>query len=153
VGETFPTGRYDRLRTHAADAFGAGVQTTTASLYMQDYFWMPNGRILRSRLDLSYAFSSTATVRDASVYGTAAGFRGKARPGDSYIADATRVSGGSGAESFFLSSGTSWSLSFAPAIEYNWNARVGVIMGVKLTTNGRNTGAPLVPVMALNLVY
>jgi hypothetical protein len=176
VGETFPTGRYDRLGAHPADGFGAGVQTTTVSLYMQDYFWMPNGRILRSRLDLSYAFSGSATVRDVSVYGTAAGFRGDARPGDSYIADAaweysatrnwvvaldavyehsdaTRVSGTNGAESIFLSSGPSWSLSFAPAIEYNWSGRMGVILGLKCTTNGRNTSAPVVPVIALNLVY
>ncbi len=176
VGETFPTGRYDRLGAHAADAFGAGVQTTTVSLYMQDYFWMPNGRILRSRLDLSYAFSDSATVRDVSVYGTGAGFRGDARPGDSYIADAsweysatrnwvlaldaeyahsdaTRVSGAIGAQSVLSSSGTSWSLSFAPAIEYNWNARVGVILGVKFSTDGRNTSAPVIPVIALNLVY
>jgi hypothetical protein len=178
VGETFPTGKYDRLGAHSPDAFGAGVHTTTVSLYMQDYFWMPNGRILRSRLDLSYAFSDSASVRDLSVYGTGAGFRGNARPGDSYIADAaweysvtrhwvlaldaqyvhndpTGVTGSSadGMRSVFLSSGASWLLSLAPALEYNWNARVGIIVGAKFSPKGRNTSAPVIPVAALNLVY
>ncbi len=184
VGETFPTGKYDRLGTHEADAFGAGAHTTTVSLYTQDYFWMPNGRILRTRLDLSYAFSDTAAVRDVSVYGTAPGFRGDARPGDTYVADAaweysatrnwvlaldavyahantTRVVGvqlpagspGGDPRNVFLSSGAGYSLSFAPAIEYNWSARVGFIMGVKFTPQGRNTSAPIVPVIALNVVY
>jgi hypothetical protein len=183
VAETLPTGRYDRLGDHPADAFGAGVYTTTVSLYSQDYFWMPNGRILRSRLDLSYAFSGSAGVQDVSVYGTSAGFRGRVNPGDSVNADlsfeysatrnwvlaldavyehsdTTRVAGaqlpaqtGSVASSIFLNSGSSDSLGFAPAVEYNWSATVGFIMGVKLSATGRNTSAPVIPVMAVNLVY
>jgi hypothetical protein len=43
---------------------------------------MPNGRILRVRLDLTYTMSSTVSVEDASAYGTTAGFRGHAHPGD-----------------------------------------------------------------------
>jgi len=69
LGETLPTGKYDRLGEHPSDGFGAGVRTTTVSVYAQDFFWMPGGRILRTRLDLSYAFSGSATVRDVSVYG------------------------------------------------------------------------------------
>jgi hypothetical protein len=132
---------------------------------------------------LSYAFSDSATVRDVSVYGTTAGFRGDAKPGDAYTADAsweysatrnwvlaldaeyvhndaTHVMGiqlpaslAGAPHSVFLSSGASYSLSFVPAIEYNWSARIGFIMGVKVTAQGRNTSAPIVPVMALNLVY
>jgi len=172
VGETFPTGKYDRLGNHAVDGFGAGVHTTTVSLYTQDYFWMPTGRILRTRLNLSYAFSDTATVRDVSVYGTPAGFIGQASPGDSYTADAageysltrnwvlaldavyqhndtTRVAG-SGVR---FSSGASESVSFAPAVEYNWNATIGIIVGMKFSTHVRNTSSPVLPVIALNMVY
>ena len=87
--ETFPTGKYDRLGSRPSDGFGAGAYTTTLSIYSQTYFWMPNGRILRTRLDLSQAFSAHATVRDVSVYGTASGFRGTARPGSSFFADAS----------------------------------------------------------------
>ena len=87
--ETFPTGKYDRLGNRPSNGFGAGAYTTTLSIYSQTYFWMPNGRILRTRLDLSQAFSTGATVRDVSVYGTGAGFRGTAKPGSSFFADAS----------------------------------------------------------------
>ena len=48
---------------------------------------MPNGRILRSRLDVSQAFSNSVRVHDVSVYGTGEGFRGRAQPGHSTFAD------------------------------------------------------------------
>jgi Putative MetA-pathway of phenol degradation len=86
VQETLPTGRYDHL-TRASDGFGAGAYTTALALYSQDYFWMPNGRILRMRLDLTYTMSSSVSVHDLSVYGTADGFSGHARPGNSFTAD------------------------------------------------------------------
>jgi hypothetical protein len=35
VGETVPTGKYDRLDRHPGDGFGAGAYTTTLSLYSQ----------------------------------------------------------------------------------------------------------------------
>ncbi|HEV3073897.1 MAG TPA: transporter [Thermoanaerobaculia bacterium] len=88
VQETLPTGRYDRLGNRPSDGFGSGAFTTTLSFYSQTYLWLPNGRILRMRLDVSQAFSSSAHVEDASVYGTAAGFRGSARPGSSLFVDA-----------------------------------------------------------------
>jgi hypothetical protein len=178
VAETFPTGKYDRLGTHTADGSGAGVRTTTVSLYLQDYFWVPGGRILRGRLDLSYAFSNSATVRDVSVYGTERGFRGRASPGDGYVVDgsweysvtrswvlaldaeyrhneSTRVTGVQmpAGQAVFSSSGPSYTLSFAPAVEYNWNAHVGLIAGVKFAARGSNASAPVVPVAALNIVY
>ena len=183
LGETYPTGKYDRLGEHPSDGFGAGVKTTTVSLYAQDFFWMPGGRILRTRLDLSYAFSGSATVRDVSVYGTTAGFHGRASPGDALTVDAaweysltrnwvlaldavyehddsTRVAGQDlskatypAVASILLNSGSSESLSFAPAVEYNWSGNVGVIMGVKFPATGRNTSAALIPVVAVNLVF
>jgi hypothetical protein len=88
VEETLPTGRYDRLGDRPSDGFGSGAFTTTLSFYSQTYLWLPNGRILRLRLDVSQAFSSGVHVEDASVYGTAAGFRGTARPGSSLVVDA-----------------------------------------------------------------
>jgi hypothetical protein len=88
VQETLPTGRYDRLGNRPSDGLGSGVFTTMLSFYSQTYFWLPNGRILRMRCDVSQAFSSGAHVEDASVYGTAAGFRGSARPSSSLFVDA-----------------------------------------------------------------
>ena len=60
---------------------GRGSYATGFSLYSQDYFWMPNGRILRcaARPHL-YTLIGGATFEDASVYGTAYGFRGPCLP-------------------------------------------------------------------------
>ena len=55
--------------------------TTSLAVHSQYYFWMPNGRILRTRLNIAYAMSDTVDVADTSVYGTAQGFRGRADPG------------------------------------------------------------------------
>jgi hypothetical protein len=181
--ETVPTGSYDRL-TRASNGVGAGAYTTSVSLYLQHYFWMPNGRILRGRLNLTYGFSSSVSVHDESVYGTANGFSGRAWPGDSFTADAaaeysltrhwvlaldvvyqhndsTRVTGTvssasmpitAGAE-FEQQSGSSYSLGFAPAIEYNWTNRIGALLGVRIIEIGRNTTATITPAIALNMVF
>lgn len=89
VQETFPTGKYDRLGARPSDGFGGGAYTTTVALYAQTYFWLHNGRILRTRLDVSQSFSNDVGVQDVSVYGTGDGFRGRAHPGNALLADAS----------------------------------------------------------------
>ena len=180
VGETFPTGHYDRLTT-LADGFGAGAYSTSFSWYSQEYLWMPNGRILRVRLDLTYAISNSASVVDQSVYGTPVGFRGRAYPGDSFTADAaaeysltrnwvlasdliwvhnssTRVAGsvpaaGAAPAAFDAQTGSSEYLAVAPAVEYNFTGSVGVIVGARIFVAGRNLGSSVTPVAAVNLVF
>jgi len=182
--EMLPTGRYDRLGTNPGDGLGGGHYTSTLSVYMQRYFWAPNGRIVRTRLDISYSHSSRAHLEDASVYGTAQGFRGFADSGDGFVADlaweysatqrwvvaldvnyerdaSTRIAGsypapvgnGPGRGNIEQSSGPSAAIALAPAIEYNWSGRFGVIAGVKLSVQGRNTAAYAIPVVALNMVF
>lgn len=180
IEETLPTGRYDRLGTHPGDGLGGGVHTTTYSIYTQRYFWVPNGRIVRTRLDFSYGHSDSTAVRDVSVYGTRSGFRGQAQPGDSIVIDSaweysatrnwvlaldleyarnasTHVKGlndasGPAPTSVSLSSGTSTTWSLAPAIEYNFNGNVGVLAGAKFTVAGTNAAALVIPVVAINWV-
>jgi hypothetical protein len=89
VQETLPTGKYDRLGGRPSDGLGSGAYTTTLALYSQTYFWLPNGRILRMRFNLSQGLSNSVNVEDVSVYGTAAGFRGHAKPGSSIFVDAS----------------------------------------------------------------
>jgi hypothetical protein len=88
VQETLPTGKHDRLGDRPSDGLGSGAYATTLALYSQTYFWMPNGRILRMRFNVSEGFSNNVKVEDVSVYGTGAGFRGHAKPGGSFFADA-----------------------------------------------------------------
>lgn len=179
LGETFPTGRYDGL-ANPADGFGAGVYATSVSWYSQDYLWLPNGRILRVRLDLTYAVSSSASLKDQSAYGTATGFRGRAYPGDSFTADAaaeysmtrnwvlatdlvwvhnssTRLTGtepgAGGSSAVDTQSGSSEYLAVAPAVEYNFSPRVGVIVGARVFVAGRNIGSSVTTAAAINMVF
>jgi hypothetical protein len=175
--ETLPIGKYDRLGSRPSDGLGAGAYTTSAALYSQYYVWMRNGRILRTRLNLTWAISNDASVEDVSVYGTGEGFRGHASPGNSFNLDlaweysmtrnwvlaldlvyqrdgSTRIRGSDGSsQPVDLQSGSSWQFQVAPAIEYNWNGNVGVIVGARWIADGRNTGASITPVAAINIVY
>ena len=142
------------------------------SLYTQTYFWMPNGRILRTRLNVSQQFSTGTSVSGVSVYGTEAGFIGRAKPGNVFTIDAaaeysatrnwllatdlvytydanTRLTAASGTTDL----GDAHSVAFAPAIEYNWSSDVGLIAGIRLFPAGRNTSASIMPVFAINYVH
>jgi len=172
LSETFPTGRYDRLQ-RAGDGLGAGSYATALSLYGQTFFWMPNGRILRARLDLTYTVSRSTTVRDLSVYGTVNGFRGRAIPGDEYAANLageysltqrwvlamdlvwqrqanTQILGAAGGRQ---NTGESRVGYVVPALEYNVSARMGVIAGARVAVMGRNSSASVTPVAAINCVF
>ena len=87
VQETLPTGKYDRLGNRPGDGMGSGTYTTTVWLNSQMYWWLPNGRILRTRFNISKSFSRSARVRGVSVYGTDEGFRGRVKPGNGFFAD------------------------------------------------------------------
>jgi hypothetical protein len=52
-----------------------------------------------------------------------------------------------------LDSGSSDAFGLAPAIEYNWSSKVGVILGVRVFPAGRNTSASVTPAVALNIVH
>ncbi|HWU12865.1 MAG TPA: transporter [Caulobacter sp.] len=174
--ETLPTGRHDRLDTRPNDGFGSGAYATTVGLNSQTYFWTPNGRILRTRLNVAYTVLGHAEVEGASVYGTPAGFTGRARPGDSFNVDlafeysitrrwvaaidlayqrdaATTVSGVDGAGAAYARrSPVSQALILAPAVEYNFSPVLGVIAGARIIPAGRNTTASVTPVIAVNYV-
>ena len=87
VEETLPTGQYDQLGDRPNNGLGAGAYTTTLGFYPQTYIWLPNGRILRMRFDVTQTFSTNVKVEGVSVYGTEAGFNGNAKPGRSFFAD------------------------------------------------------------------
>ena len=177
VQEGFPTGKYDRLGERPSDGLGSGAYTTTLAFYSQTYFWMPNGRILRMRFNVSQALPSTVKVEDVSVFGTTAGFRGHAAPGNSTFLDAsweysltrswvlaldatfrhtgnTRVTGHNFPDpaSVQLNFGPSDPLGFAPAIEYSWKPNLGVLLGTRVITGGRNVATTVTPAVAINIV-
>jgi hypothetical protein len=176
---TLPTGKHDRLGDHASDGMGSGAYSLMVGLYSQHLFWLPSGRILRARLNVSQTFTDNAELRDVSVYGTEQGFRGRAKPGDSFLAIAaaeysitrnwvlamdvqyqrdasTQIIESPSAVSqsgFRFTLPSRQSISVAPAVEYNFNSRIGVIVGAIWTVAGRDVDANLIPVLALNMVY
>ncbi|WP_233842808.1 transporter [Dyella sp. 2HG41-7] len=85
--ETLPTGKYDQLGNRPSDGLGSGAYSTTVAVNSQMYFWLPNGRILRTRFDVSESFSQHAHVKGVSVYGTDNAFRGNVQPGNEFEAD------------------------------------------------------------------
>ena len=176
VQQAFPTGKHDRLGTRPSDGLGAGSYVTTVALNSQTYFWIPNGRILRMRLNFSGSLPTDTDVKDVSVYGTTDGFRGHAEPGKSLVVDAaweysmtrhwvlaldgiyqhsrnTNVIGVQNGKNVRLDSGSSWSYGFAPAFEYNISPKVGLIFGARVIAPGRNVSFTVAPVMAINIVH
>jgi hypothetical protein len=179
VQESLPVGKYNDLGDHPANGLGSGAYATTLGLYMQSFFWMPNGRILRMRFNVTQAFSHSTSVQDVSVYGTTQGFRGHASPGATFFLDLaaeysitrhwvlagdavyrhqynTAVSGyniSDPATSVFLNSGPSQYFGFAPAFEYNFTSKVGFIGGVRIFPAGKNTTDSITPVIAVNIVH
>lgn len=177
VEQTLPTGPYDRLH-RANNGYGAGAWTTNPAVLSQMYFWLPNRRILRTRLDLSDAFSHFVSVRDASVYGTSVGFRGTAHPGSSFTLDNSweysltrswvlatdltyRTTGNTRIIGSYLgnpapvtiNSGWSDSWGVAPAVEYSWKPYLGVLLGVRLFPAGHNSSDSITPAIAINFVH
>lgn len=181
VQQTFPTGRYDNLGPRSANAFGAGAFTTTPELLTQSWFWLPNHRIVRMRLNFADAFSSTVPVSGSSVYGTSTGFRGTAHPASALTIDnsweysatrrfvlatdiyfrntgSTRVIGAYAATptapAFSSAANSGWSNTWylAPAVEYSWKPTIGILLGLRITPAGRNTSDTLTPAIAINII-
>lgn len=178
--ETLPSGKYDRLGRRPGNGLGSGATTTTLQVNTQTYFWLANGRILRMRFNVAQSFSTRAQVEDISVYGTADGFRGHARPGSSFYVNAAweyslsqrwvlaldvtyRRSHGARVRGYdlrddqshllHLDGRSSEALGFAPAIEYSWSPRLGVLFGTRVITGGHNTPTTITPAMAINYVH
>jgi hypothetical protein len=179
VQETFPSGKYDQLGPRPSNGFGAGSYTTTLAINSQTYFWMPNGRILRMRLNATQSLSTYANVAGVSVYNTSPGFQGHAKPGASTFVDAaweysltrnwvlaldatyrhtanTRITGQDPAQSppnIQLNTGSSDAIGFAPALEYNWKPTIGVLLGTRIIALGHNIPTTITPAVAINYVH
>jgi hypothetical protein len=167
-----PTGKYDHLSA-LKNGHGSGSFAPELGINVQQYFLLKNGRLLRGRINVLKDFPLRTEVDGRSVYGTDAGFHGHARPGSktSVILGAeysvtkewvlafdieadhwgkTKVTGRDGdgplIEREFP---RSWNVGFAPAVEYNWSDRAGVILGVWVVPKGHNTQSSVTPAIAI----
>lgn len=178
--ETVPAGRYERLQ-RASDGMGQGGWATTLGINAQSYFWMPNGRILRVRLNLARTFASHADVDGSSVFGTGQDFHGHASVGGGYSIvtsleysmtrrwvlaldlfhnhnDVSWLSGedviaGLPAVPVRDHIGSTNAFGYAPAIEYSFTSQLGVLLGARFTVGGHNVSRSVTPAVAVNYVY
>jgi hypothetical protein len=68
----------------------------------------------------------------------------------------TRVAGyniANPSQTIMFDLGSSQAFALAPAIEYNFNSRVGVILGLRLFPAGKNTTDSVTPAIAVNIVH
>lgn len=167
-----PTGKHDQLGA-LKSGHGSGAFAPEIGINVQQYFLLKSGRLLRGRINVLKDFPLRTDVTGRSVYGTDEGFRGHARPGSktTVILGAeysltkewvlafdiegdhwgkTKVTGRDGSGAVVNStSPKSWNIGFAPAVEYNWSDRAGVIVGVWIVPKGHNTQSSVTPAVAI----
>ena len=176
-----PSGAYDELNENPLNATGNGAHVDSFSLLAQQYVWLPNGRPLRFRASVSYSLPpSRVDVKGASAYGTPQDFRGGIRLGNAFgistaveysidskwalaldlaynrtsASQLTGVQGkGENTSTFGRRDPVQHVYSLAPAVEYNFNDRFGLIAGVQFSFAGRNNDAFMTPMAAFNMVF
>jgi hypothetical protein len=175
----FPTGAYDRLNENPLDAIGNGADVDTFSLMAQQYVWLANGRPLRFRAVASYSLPpNRVDLNGANAYASDVpqDFHGGIRLGNSFgistsveysinpqwvlamdltynLTGSSILKGSSGTGDYERRNSSRNVYSLAPAIEYNFNDRFGLIGGVQFSFAGRNNDAFITPMAAFNMVF
>ncbi|WP_370636658.1 hypothetical protein [Komagataeibacter sp. FNDCF1] len=177
AGVAFPSGDYTRLG-RAEDGVGTGTYTFRLALTEQSTYTLPGHHALRLRIWGTFHRALTqAHIADISSYGTTAGFRGLAHPGMSgqsgfsleygvnqkwvIAMDLARdwangaVVRGHDAQGRYqdMAGQASGDWMIAPAIEYSWSPRFGVIAGVTALFAGHNTAQVISPQVAFNSIF
>ena len=178
LGFSAPIGDYDRLG-RSQDGVGTGAWLLRFGFVAQSEYRPVPGHALRVRLwAVGRQPFASAPLHDASVYDTPAGFAGRAHVGfsgnggtslefgltqrwvlalDIYRvwADGTSVDGrvADGTVPYASRSGASGTWNLGPAVEYNWSASQGAILGVIVPTDGHNTTRSVTPEIAVNMVF
>jgi hypothetical protein len=168
VREVFPTGNFQYLhvRKLGTDQTGNGTFATQFNLVLYKEFHLRGTHWLSATLSAQYTFNTPVHVHGFNTYGGGFGTNGKALPGNQFEGilsfeltlnqnwalaldnvyvhtDATQFFGlpGISLEGLFASVGnpSSEQLSFAPAIEYNFNSHFGIIAGCWFSALGKNS--------------
>lgn len=161
--ETFPTGKYQKLNPKKleTDVGGGGSFSTTAEIVFYKVYHLYGHHYLSTIASFEYTYSAPVHVKGENVFNGGPGTRGKVYPGGSEIAflsfeysltrnwvlaldsvykhtNKDRFKGTPGSNRA-AGRPSSELLSFAPAIEYNFNEHLGLIGGVWFSAAGRNT--------------
>ena len=167
ISQSFPTGKYQNLSTNGLglQATGAGAWQTTFTLALGKVLFWDMLHPVNSRVAIGYTLSTPIHVKNFNAYGGGFGTRGTVHPGNSFFADLGLelsitqpwvvaldvVYNNTNRTSFHgkrgvlfdgspasVGSGYSEQLSLAPAVEYNFNANMGLLFGVWFTVYGRS---------------
>lgn len=178
--QVLPTGKYESLDAELAPvAFtGHGSFQTGIGLNFGYMKHLKSAHYLSQRLALFFNYASTVQIRGFSAYGGDATTRGKIKPGSmasiTYAAELSLTQNWVGVFEIFTSTnnhgkyspytpaqtgqrpirvgdGNSYHVSLSPAIEYNFNANVGIIAGPWFSVMGKNSARFRSAVVAVNI--
>lgn len=161
VKETIPIGKYKNLnpKKRGTDIGGEGSWQTTFIFNWGNLFYIGSDHFITWRNSLQYTIPSSVRVKNLNVYGGGPGTNGTATPGQSITFDTaveitltrnwvfamdvlstwTDKTGFKGQRTVPQTLKESWQFSLAPAIEYNWNPAIGIIIGSWFTVAGKNS--------------
>lgn len=170
--ETLPLGKYQKLNPEkfGTDVGGQGSWQTGLGLIWGNLFYLGKGRFVATRFSFSYTLPAPVRVKNLNAYGGGPGTRGTVYPAQNFTIDLGSEWGLTQNWVFALDVVASWSgkvrfkgdtavkntapasaqFSLAPAIEYNWNANLGIIFGPWFTFAGRNSERFASAIFALN---
>lgn len=177
VGMLMPTGDYSNLG-RSQDGVGNGAYVFRTALVEQSTYDLPHDHTLRLRMWATFRRAVTsARLDNVTSYGTTKGFVGRGRPGMSgqtgfsleygfsqrwvLAVDMVRdwANGariwGSDARGRRIDriNGSSGDWMVAPALEFSWSPRFGVIAGASVFYAGHNTNMNVAPQIAVNMMF
>ncbi len=158
-GELFPTGEYDLLDFSqlGTDVGGGGSFVTSGRIVMSDMWYFGRHHFLSLRWSNTFAFCTSVSVNGVNAYGGDPTTKGTVKPGwifnsiigseftlTKHVALALDINFLYAAETKFSGktlafvgkNAPTYLLSFAPAIEYNFNVNMGIIGGIWLSAFG-----------------
>ncbi len=179
VGEILPIGNYNNLNParQGVDAGGSGLFQTAIGFNFQQVMQPYNEHYLRSRFALTATLPGSVNVKGFNAYGGGVDTNGSLNPGvqvqgdlafeyqltqhlvsvlEFTILDRERstFNGAVGRTLTGLPAtvghGEVEQITFAPALEYNFNAHLGVIAGVWLSLTGKDSNQFITGAVALN---
>ena len=168
IKESFPTGKYQKLKSYKAnvDSSGSGSYTTSFGIVFGKIIWWWLTHPISLRLAFNYSVPAKVSVKNFNTYGGGFGTKGKVNPGNvlaasfgyeqsitqklvlafdlAYEADDRSTFKGikgvtSGGDEATVGNPSSDVFSLAPALEYNFNPNVALIAGAWFSVYGRNT--------------
>ncbi len=179
LAEVIPTGRFDNLNPTdlGTGVTGAGSYQTILGLHFQDLSQFSDTHYLRTRFALSYVYADPIKTSGKNGFGGILTTRGHIKPGSTIAADlageftvtqnwvavmevyylhhqdAQFTGQDASLKPLFIHHPAFFTTSIAPAIEYNFSQHFGIIGGVWLSVQGKNSPVFSSAVIAFNTYW